>query len=154
MVVPISWGSKPLVNLPLGLAYIAGTLRKNNEVVFLDANLEGFEHLKKTKDNYYLGLSYSEILDRISKIKPQVLCLSIMFTVNSVNALNLLADIKKAFPEIITILGGAHVTIRPKETLADPNVDFIVVGEGERTVEELFDFISSSGDFSKIKGIG
>lgn len=153
MSVPISWG-KPQVHQPLGLAYVAGVLQKSNEVTFLDANSEGFERLKKVGDRYYSGLSDEEIVDRISRINPEAVCMSITFTINSINALNILKEIKKRLPKLITVVGGAHVTVRPEETLRNPCVDFVVLGEGEKTVGELFDCISRNGDLGAVKGIG
>ena len=151
--IPASWG-KPFLKQPLGLAYIAGVLQKNNEVTFLDANAEGFVKVKTVGDRHYYGLSKEEIIGRISKINPEFICMSMMFTVNSINALDVLGEIKKNFPKVITVVGGAHVTVRPEETLRNAAVDFIVLGEGEKTVEELFDCISKNGDLSKIKGVG
>jgi hypothetical protein len=34
-------------------------------------------------------------------------------------------------------MGGAHVNACPEQVLVDPHVDFVVLGEGERTLPEL-----------------
>ena len=52
--------------------------------------------------------------------------------------------------------GGAHVNACPAQVLADPHVDFVVLGEGERTLPEL---VSALGDnrsaaISGICGVG
>jgi phosphonoacetaldehyde methylase len=129
--VPEYFG-KPWVHVPLGLAYVAASLQKNNDVTFLDANAEGFEKAEKVGNYYRSGLSKEEIIDRIAKINPEVICMSIMFTVNSTNALDVLGEIKKNFPKVITVVGGHHVSVRPEETLRNSAVDFIVFGEGRR----------------------
>ena len=56
-------------------------------------------------------------------------------------------------------MGGPHVTVRPKETLMSPYVDFVVVGEGEDTMQELMEkiengSINNSNDLLAINGIG
>ena len=153
MSVPVSHG-KPNIHFPLGLAYITGVLQKSNNVVVLDANAEGSENLELVGDRYHSGLSKQAIIERISQASPDIICMSLMFTCNAENAMGLLGEIKKAFPNVITVVGGAHVTVRPEETLRNGAVDFAVIGEGERTVEELIDCILNKGDFGKIKGLG
>ena len=37
----------------------------------------------------------------------------------------------------VVVMGGAHPTILPEEVLAEDAVDFVVVGDGERTIVEL-----------------
>lgn len=151
--VHITWG-KPQVNQPLGLAYIAGALQAKNEVIFLDANAEKFDNLKKMDGYYYSGLSTEEIVNKVVQINPEIICMSITFTVNSINSLEILDKIKKSLPKVTTIVGGAHVTVRPKETLSNENVDIIVIGEGDKTILELLDCLSNKGNMNDIKGIG
>lgn len=56
---------------------------------------------------------------------------------------------------IITVAGGAHVSALPMEFLAEKDVDFVVIGEGELTLVELVDAIESCAvDFNNIKGLG
>jgi radical SAM superfamily enzyme YgiQ (UPF0313 family) len=56
------------------------------------------------------------------------------------NALTLASKIKEQNPKVITVFGGHHPSSLPKQTLALPNVDVVVVGEGEtgmlRVLEE------------------
>jgi radical SAM superfamily enzyme YgiQ (UPF0313 family) len=40
-------------------------------------------------------------------------------------------------PTCPVIMGGAHVNACPEQVLVDPHVDFVVLGEGERTFQEL-----------------
>jgi len=48
------------------------------------------------------------------------------------HALSLAKAIKEENPEIYTVFGGHHPSSLPDETLELPNVDVVVVGEGER----------------------
>ena len=70
--------------------------------------------------------------------------------------------LKKAFdlfkiknPNIYTIVGGQHVTFLDIDTLQDFNnsLDFIVRGEGEKTIVELCNELFNSKKFENIKGI-
>lgn len=54
----------------------------------------------------------------------------------------------------ITIAGGPHPTIAPRETLKNPDIDVIVIGEGEVTLVELVRTMETNGDLSGVPGIG
>lgn len=54
------------------------------------------------------------------------------------SAMFLIAAIKRQMPEVMTVLGGVHVTALPVETMREcPELDFGVVGEGEETMLDL-----------------
>lgn len=46
-----------------------------------------------------------------------------------------------------------HPTVLPEETLADENIDFVVLGEGESSTKELLDALRGNKDFTLIDGI-
>ena len=89
---PTGWGV-PYCHMPLGLAYIAAVLQKDNEVLFLDANAEGT--LSQSGDFYYAGLQKDEIVKRVADLHPDAICMTIVFTFNSTNALEILKAIKE-----------------------------------------------------------
>jgi len=54
-----------------------------------------------------------------------------------------------------TVLGAAHPTIMPEQTLKEiPELDFIIRGEGEKSLPELVSALKAAGDFSEIPGLG
>ena len=54
------------------------------------------------------------------------------------HASRVLKDLKTIAPEILTVMGGPHVTFRARETLEEtPQLDVVVLGEGEQTMVEL-----------------
>jgi anaerobic magnesium-protoporphyrin IX monomethyl ester cyclase len=93
----------------------------------------------------------------IEKANPQAIGFSLV-TEEFMANYKLIEQIKDRFPQIPIIVGGPHSTALPYRTLADfPAIDFIVVGEGELTVEELLKAIaanSGADTLGKIKGIG
>jgi anaerobic magnesium-protoporphyrin IX monomethyl ester cyclase len=64
------------------------------------------------------------------------------------------AAIKKSCPQTKVCIGGFHATLFPAETLAQDVVDFVVVGEGERTFVDLVKSLGqSNADLSAITGL-
>ena len=57
-------------------------------------------------------------------------------------------------PRVVTVLGGPHVTFLSQETLLNnPEVDFVVRGEGERTLVNLIRCLEEDDDLSGVEGI-
>lgn len=69
--------------------------------------------------------------------------------------LNICSSLKKAVPEAVIILGGPEVSYDPLNILADNSfIDYIVVGEGESTLNELLGYlIKNEGSLPNIYGI-
>ncbi|MBN2208254.1 MAG: cobalamin-dependent protein [Candidatus Coatesbacteria bacterium] len=125
---------------PLGLMYIASSLEKKNDcqVEILDSQVE--------------QLSYEQLEEEIKKRKPDVVGITTMtFTLLDVIKTAWLA--KRINPNTKVILGGPHVIIYPEETISIPEVDFVVLGEGEDVIGRLLDNINNPEELKKIKGI-
>ncbi|MEJ5326925.1 MAG: radical SAM protein [Candidatus Bathyarchaeia archaeon] len=154
-IQPKAWG-KPSVFQPIGLAYIAAILEKQHEVCIIDAPTEGWrnlQHMDETK--YRVGLSNAEIADRLKRWAPDAIVVEIPFSGWSKTAFEVAAIAKSINSNISTVLEGQHPSARPEGCLANPNVDFIVIGEPENTIYELINALDmEAGNFEQIKGIG
>ncbi|VEN72574.1 B12-binding domain-containing radical SAM protein [Candidatus Desulfarcum epimagneticum] len=65
-------------------------------------------------------------------------------TMNFENAAAVLKDIKAIDPDIKTVMGGPHVTFLARQVLDEnPALDFVAVGEGEKTLVELSEAVDS-----------
>jgi len=51
------------------------------------------------------------------------------------------------------VFGGPHPTALPSETALEPEVDFVVIGEGEETLRDLLNALSKGCDPSPIPGL-
>jgi anaerobic magnesium-protoporphyrin IX monomethyl ester cyclase len=60
---------------------------------------------------------------------------------------------KAVNPAVITIMGGAHPSATPEPTLADPSVDYVVVGEGEDTLPALVEALESGQSPAQVEGL-
>ncbi|MFO7667313.1 MAG: radical SAM protein [Desulfobacterales bacterium] len=125
---------------PLGLAYIAAALeREGAEVKILDL----------------VVFPYSKLLleSVIKNFAPRIVGTTAV-TMTFDNAMDVIKDVKSIDTSILTVMGGPHVTFCAEETLAAyPEIDFVVLGEGEETVVELARAIESGSDTSGIEGI-
>jgi len=68
------------------------------------------------------------------------------------NGLKLASQVRKLYPGLPIIWGGWHPSIMPESTLEDPNVDMVVVGQGERKFYDLVKCLQE-GNFNKIDSI-
>jgi len=127
----------PRVFQPMGLAYIAAVLRNNHSVFVLDAVTEGWENLKKVDGQNYLGLSIEKIKEKVAEINPDIVGISSQFSINEKSSIDVAQAVRDINPNIITILGGTHVTVASESILANTCVDFAIIGEGEDTILEL-----------------
>jgi magnesium-protoporphyrin IX monomethyl ester (oxidative) cyclase len=140
---------------PLGLAYIAAVLEKDYEVKVLDAAVEGW-HTEKplTRDIIRYGLSFDQIKQRVKEFSPDMVGISCLFSMQADNA-HMIANIaKRVDKNIVTVMGGAHPTVLAEKVLADHDVDYVVIGEGEQTIIDLIRALNQQQDLSKVDGLG
>ncbi len=127
--------------LNVGFVYIAGALREAGyEVDYYDA--------------MSLWHKEDDIRKRLEDFRPDVVATS-AFTAAIVAATGLLRLAKEVDPEIVTVIGNVHATFCYNEMLnADRDaIDFVVRGEGERTLPELLSCLNAGDDPAKVAGI-
>lgn len=140
---------------PIGLGYVASILEnENHEVKILDAGIEKWNRIHEREDGVkYIGMSFDDIRKRIKEEKPDIVGISTL-TVESVNVSYVAKAVKLADKEIKVIAGGPHICVRPEQMISDPNIDIIVLGEGEHTTIELIrELEKEKPQLNKIKGI-
>ncbi len=117
---PISETPSP----PLGLGYIGGALVEAGvEVRVLDLVVNPY--------------SRETLSSLIADFSPQFVGVTAV-TMTYPYAAQVVRDVKGIDPRIRTVMGGPHVTFCVQETMRDlPELDFIVLGEGEDTTVEL-----------------
>lgn len=73
---------------------------------------------------------------------------------NIEETLKVIDILKKINPSIVIILGGPEVSYDTCEWMAKhPNIDFIVMGEGEQTFKQLLTEMKSKQNYKKVPGI-
>ena len=125
------------VSLP-ALTILGALENAGFETDFLDLAADGWEHQEVLNSSaIQYGLSTEDAIDLIAQRNPKFVLITSMFTFEQMVVDELVCSIKKAFPEIIVILGGVHATIRPDWHFEESAPDFIVLGEGEQTIVQL-----------------
>ena len=133
---PISETPSP----PLGLAYLAAALAQAEIAV-------------KILDLVVFPYSRSMLQDLMAAFKPQIAGITaVTMTFNS--AISVIKDIKGINPDILTVIGGPHVSFCERETLiSHPELDVVVIGEGERTIVELCQTVDNHKPMDNVNGI-
>jgi radical SAM superfamily enzyme YgiQ (UPF0313 family) len=130
----------PLI-IPMTLGCLAGVMIENGfDVRIYDEELQKITF--HSLDDIVRGLP-----------TPYVFGISVL-TAQAARAYQLAQLLKEKYPDSTVILGGYHPTALPEEALSIKAVDFVVRGEGERSLVELYRALrSNENDFSHIRGI-
>ena len=147
-----SWSSA--LAPPLGLAYLAAVLQEAGvDVKVLDAIAEGADQYIEEGGYVYRGLTLDGTLGRISP-HTDVIGVSCMFTQDWPWLRVLIRAIGSRFPQAVIVAGGEHVTALPEFCLRDcPELDFVVLGEGEETLLELVNTLDDSENLRAVEGL-
>jgi len=131
-------GAQP--QMPLGIAYIAAVAEGlGHKVTLIDADVE--------------EMSVDDVINEIKKIKPDIVGTTATTPIYA-SARMILDKTKEFDNNIITILGGFHITALPERTMKESkSADYGIIGEAEETFKELLKKIEKKQDVSKIKGI-
>jgi len=125
---------------PLGLLYLAGYIKKYSdyELKIIDAQVEKF--------------NYSQLKEKIKEFNPDVVGITAM-TFTLLDVIKTAETAKEACPSAKIVIGGPHVQIYPEETANLKNVDYVVLGEGEKIFLELIQNINNQEKLKLIKGL-
>ena len=152
---------------PLGLGYLAGTIKKetNWSVLVYNADFHarcdgfkygfltsvGFESYVKNLDDLSRPI-WDEIRTTIKGYNPTVVGVSAV-SPNFKAACHIARFAKEINRQIIVIVGGPHPSAVGADVMNCPDIDVAVKGEGEFTMIELLNAIEERKEFDGIQGI-
>ena len=117
------------------------------------AYIESHGHRIDLKDAIAGKMNLPDICNWINNGKPDCLVMETS-TASIAHDLKTARVIKSISPEIILVLVGPHVSATPQTTMHQaPFVDFLVCGEYELPLAELFFTLENHGDLGTVKGI-
>ena len=125
---------------PLGIAYVAAAFEAAGcEVRIFD----------------YIVSHYSreKLSAQLADFQPEAVGAGCV-TLNFYEAQKIMRDVRSINPEIITMMGGPHVSFTAEETLRNyPEIDLIFVGEADDTIVEFAPLIKQKNKWRNIHGI-
>ncbi|MDG6927379.1 MAG: B12-binding domain-containing radical SAM protein [Nitrososphaerota archaeon] len=124
---------------PMASMYLAGYARaKGYTPRILDLDME--------------NMTKEQVTSYVSSLSPRVVGMT-AFTSTVKVAYSLLAEIKRALPNALTVIGGPHVTFMPDEALSQEGIDVAAMGEGEATLDDLIGTYESGKPLEGVRGI-
>ncbi len=131
-----SYASK---QIPINLGYIAASLEKEGaNVKAVDFCIDEFVE--------------SDFISLLKEFNPVM----VGFT-GMTSSINFVRDIAKLIKQydsnLLTVLGGVHISAIPKRTMEEiPHIDLGVVGEGEETIKEIYHLKAAEKPLEGVKG--
>lgn len=101
----------------------------------------------KIIDAQFYDMTHEEFKAEIAAFKPDLVGISQMTSEYASIAHEAAADVKSVNPDIITLMGGAHVTTMHWEVMEDPNIDYAIAGEGEYVFRDFIRYLNGDGPF-------
>jgi radical SAM superfamily enzyme YgiQ (UPF0313 family) len=124
--------------LPVGLCSLAAVLRRRGHDVSL-AN--------------YSDASRAEIERHLLATRPDVVGISV-FTFNRSASFDLARTARRLLPAAAVVAGGPHASHLHASVLAEhPEIDYVVIGEGEETLARLLDRLAAGEDVGELPGL-
>jgi len=133
------WHVYRRVVLPIGLVYSATPLDHAGYRVSI-------------VDQFADRLWKQKLLKALAK-KPICFGVTSMTGPQILHALAACKLVKKKYPDLPIVWGGIHASLLPEQTLENPYVDVVVVGEGEVTLLELVKALEGDQPLNRVAGI-
>ena len=128
------------LSVPIGVGFLAGyLLHQGRRVEIIDEHIE--------------PLSAALLKKALEKVSPPYIFGISTLTACAQRSYDIAKEIKIRYPDSKIILGGIHPTVLTEEALENNAVDFVVRGEGEKTLLELYDALKNKSDYAQIKGL-
>lgn len=123
---------------PLGLLYLASSLKENN-------------HNVEILDLLLFNFNKEELKEKIKTTNPDIIGITI--TTPEIQEALKIAKIAKELNKVV-VVGGTHLSIFPKETLSFDYIDYGILGDGEITLLKLIEHIQDNKyPLNKIEGL-
>lgn len=163
---------------PLNLLYLGGALKeKGFEPVLIDCTYpqkrknisppNQFNYLKKYYQSgdaspfkmftsyFHFGMDDETLLQEIKASNAEVFCISASMTTYLRDTIRVANLIKSTNYEAKIIVGGSHATLAPETLIKHKSIDYVISGEGEKTLVTLLENLRDKKheEIIKIKGL-
>lgn len=121
------------------LPYLVNGLRKKN----LSADFKVF-------DCPAMQYDMAELFRELQEYRPDIVGVSVPFTLSLKPALHIINACKKLFPKACIVSGGAHASLCPEDLIEE--CDYVVIGDGERPMARIIHSYQSNSKKRDIPG--
>ncbi len=126
--------------IPVGIGCLMAALdREGIQASFIDEQVE--ENTIDLVNRYVSGMQ-----------RPYIFGFSVL-TAAYKSAVEVSKELKRIYPDSVILFGGIHPTALPEEVLSHGHVDFVIRGEGERGLVELYRCIKEGKDYRSIPNL-
>ena len=131
---------------PLSVLALAAALPESETWEVLDGNLEGGDPLADAS---------GRIAARSDADDPvKMVAMTVMPGPQLLSAVPVARTLKERFPGVPIVWGGYFPSLYPLPVLRAPYVDYLVRGQGERTLGELLGVLAGSLEPARVAGLG
>lgn len=123
------FGKKSSKVFPYALGIINACVRDRAETDLFDPNFH--------------NIGDDKIIDYIRESNPDLVGISTCSTEYVRETEHMISLVRKALPDTIIVGGGAYPTVVPQRAIKDKNVDYWIVGEGEKSFPDLIDKLNN-----------
>jgi len=125
---------------PIGLLYLAGALKNRTDakIAVIDMVLE--------------GMTIEELKVKVKEFSPDLVGIT-AFTPIFYDVMEVVKAVKSVEKNCHVCLGNAHVSAYPEETIEKPEIDFLLLGEGEYNFVNLVYALSKGDDLRTVDGL-
>ncbi|MFI5348032.1 MAG: B12-binding domain-containing radical SAM protein [Elusimicrobiota bacterium] len=122
------FGAECLGRMPLGILYISAALKKDgHDVSIADA------------------CRPESAFSAVESFRPDVVMYSVRTGYHRYYA-RLNRELKRRFPDVLSVFGGPHATFYPEMIESDADVDAVCIGEGELAACDFMERLATGGD--------
>ncbi len=138
---------------PLGLEYLSAWIKRSGFIAkILDFHIRDREVLHLGNSVFRVGMSQSNIKQKMIEEQPDVIGISCLFREYSLDVVDIINLCKENLPNALIILGGQDASTRPQFYFNYARPDLIVFGEGELTFEDILNRLAQGNSIRQIPG--
>jgi len=134
------WKKQGVIRCPLNISLLASFIRERGNY---DCGLVDFEIREIS--------SPKQMAEIVLEQSPKYVCITTL-TPRYPTVVRICREIKRLAPEVITIVGGPHVTGSQMTALYD-GISYGIIGEGEEALLDLLDTLEKGGDPSEVRNL-
>ena len=147
----------PTYSMPLGFAEMVAYIRQSvdfENIKLIDFGVALHKFYENLNDNRVKTIDdfIANEIDKCGFI-PDVIGLSLMFSSSYKVSMKTIKMAKEKWPNAVSVFGGNQSTNTYEELLNEPNVDYVVRGEGEIALVELCKRIESGRSYDNVNNL-